>query len=431
MTAAEVHDTLDWKRPHQELLRLSKSKGEYDAEEARWLLLAFRARAHEQLGFATFFEYLERTLGYPPRLARERLRVAEALDELPRVQIWLSIGRLHWSAVRELTRVATPDTECEWIDALEGRSSREIEQLIAGRVPGDRPSDPPRPDRVTKRLSFDVSPETHAIFREAVGRLRQASETPLSDEDALQEMARRVLGGPGDDGEASYQIALTLCSSCGDATQRGRGESVPVDDAVVEQAMCDARTFEGVPRAVASEDVEELTHVGRGAPDSDAVEHKPAREPVASRSSQIIPPATRRRVMARDDGRCVVPGCRCATYVDLHHLRYRSDGGDHDDDNLVVLCGAHHRAVHRGKLWIDGRPSTGLEFAHADGTRYGTPVDPANLDALAEVTAALRALGFTASEATAAARAAVTHVGRGAPWDELMRVALALSRETG
>ena len=59
------------------------------------------------------------------------------------------------------------------------------------------------------------------------------------------------------------------------------------------------------------------------------------------------------------------------------------------------------------------------------------PVDPANLDTLAEVTAALRALGFTSSEATTAARAAVTHVGRGAPWDELMRVSLALSRETG
>jgi len=47
------------------------------------------------------------------------------------------------------------------------------------------------------------------------------------------------------------------------------------------------------------------------------------------------------------------------------------------------------------------------------------------------VTAALRALGFTATEATTAARAAVTHVGRGAPWDDLMRAALALSRETG
>jgi hypothetical protein len=431
MTAAEVLETLDWKRAHEELLRLSKSKGEYDAEEARWLLLAFRARAHEQLGFATFFEYLERTLGYPPRLARERLRVAEALHELPFVMMWLSLGRLHWSAVRELTRVATPETECGWIDAIEGRSSREVEQLIAGRVAGDRPSDPARPDRVNKRLSFEVSPETHAIFREAVGRLRQASETPLSDEDALQEMARRVLGGPIDDGEASYQIALTVCPSCGDATQRGRGESVPVDDAVVEQAMCDARTFEGASPPGAAEDDAAPTHVGRGAPEPDAVEHAPTRGRVESRSSQTIPPATRRRVMARDDGRCVVPGCRCATYVDLHHLRFRSDGGAHDDDNLVVLCGAHHRAVHRGRLWIDGRPSSGLEFAHADGTRYGAPVDPANLDALAEVTAALRALGFTANEATAAARAAVTHVGRGAPWDELMRVALALSRETG
>ena len=126
-----------------------------------------------------------------------------------------------------------------------------------------------------------------------------------------------------------------------------------------------------------------------------------------------------------------MPGCRCATYVDLHHIRFRSDGGRHDEYNLVVLCGAHHAAVHRGRLWIEGRPSTGLTFTPADGTRYGTPVDPQSLDEFADVTAALHALGFSSKEAASAARAAMTHVGRGAPWEEPMRTALALSRENG
>jgi hypothetical protein len=150
MTAAEVLDTLDWKRPHQELLRLSKSKGEYDAEEARWLLLAFRARVHEQLGFATFFEYLGRTLGYPPRLARERLRVAEALDQLPRVMIWLSIGRLHWSAVRELTRVATPDTQCP-DEGLLTRSRQFLSSLLA--APASPRLGRSWPDRLPRRAT--------------------------------------------------------------------------------------------------------------------------------------------------------------------------------------------------------------------------------------------------------------------------------------
>ena len=136
--------------------------------------------------------------------------------------------------------------------------------------------------------------------------------------------------------------------------------------------------------------------------------------------------------MARDHGRCVVPGCRCATYVDLHHLKFRSDGGRNDDDNLVVLCGAHHRAVHRGQLRITGTPSTGLTFQHADGTRYGLARSPDSLGVRDQTTtdavAALRALGFSGCEADDAVRAARAHVDTGAPWDELMRAALTAAR---
>jgi hypothetical protein len=91
--------------------------------------------------------------------------------------------------------------------------------------------------------------------------------------------------------------------------------------------------------------------VGEGAPSElESPTPKSDASSRRTRATQTIPPATRRRVMARDHGRCVVPGCRCATYIDLHHLNPRAEGGQHDDDNLVVLCGAHHRAVHRGRL---------------------------------------------------------------------------------
>ncbi|MFZ5894883.1 MAG: HNH endonuclease [Myxococcota bacterium] len=66
---------------------------------------------------------------------------------------------------------------------------------------------------------------------------------------------------------------------------------------------------------------------------------------VRQRASQTIPPAVRREVMRRDNGRCVVNGCRHATFVDAHHPKPRSEGGQHEPDNLVCLCAAHHRAV--------------------------------------------------------------------------------------
>jgi len=59
-----------------------------------------------------------------------------------------------------------------------------------------------------------------------------------------------------------------------------------------------------------------------------------------------IPPATRRAVLARDDARCQVPGCGRDRWVDLHHIKKRSEGGSHDPLNLVTtctLCGLLHK----------------------------------------------------------------------------------------
>ena len=119
-----------------------------------------------------------------------------------------------------------------------------------------------------RRLALDVSPETLATFREAVGRLRRETETPLSDEAALLEMSRRILGGSEDAGEAGYAITLTVCPACGRGKQHGRGEVVAVDAAVVEQAQCDARCFE-VPAPGAATPAEPA-HVGVRAPSSSA-----------------------------------------------------------------------------------------------------------------------------------------------------------------
>jgi hypothetical protein len=97
---------------------------------------------------------------------------------------------------------------------------------------------------------------------------------------------------------------------------------------------------------------------------------EPSRAHVGTRAKQTIPPALRRSVIERDRHRCRVPGCSNATYVDLHHVQPRAAGGQNEAHNLITLCGAHHRAVHRRHLVLDN--STGvLRFRHADGRSYG------------------------------------------------------------
>ncbi len=75
-------------------------------------------------------------------------------------------------------------------------------------------------------------------------------------------------------------------------------------------------------------------------------------------------------------------------------------------ENLTLLCGVHHIAVHDGRLVITGRPSTGLKFFHANGRRYGffrpprsrtsasPPTETASSPAFEQARKTLKALGF-------------------------------------
>jgi hypothetical protein len=67
---------------------------------------------------------IERIFGYGPRSTQEKLRVAEALEQLPRLSRSLETGALSWCAARELTRVAVAATEQAWLDAAQGKTTR-------------------------------------------------------------------------------------------------------------------------------------------------------------------------------------------------------------------------------------------------------------------------------------------------------------------
>ena len=65
---------------------------------------------------------------------------------------------------------------------------------------------------------------------------------------------------------------------------------------------------------------------------------------------------------------------------------------------MISLCGAHHRAAHRGELVVSGSVSAGIRFRHADGTDYGQAPEPSAVEMYAKAFAALRGLGFREAE---------------------------------
>jgi hypothetical protein len=56
-------------------------------------------------------------------LTQDKLRVAESLESLPELAQSLRDGAASWSSVRELTRVATSETERAWLERARGHSA--------------------------------------------------------------------------------------------------------------------------------------------------------------------------------------------------------------------------------------------------------------------------------------------------------------------
>jgi hypothetical protein len=367
-----------------------------DADEARWLREAESARLWTALGMVSMLDYMERVLGYSPRAACERLRVSRALGELPVLAEALRHGELSYSALREVTRVATPETEGAWCAAARGQNLRTLEELVATHKRGDFPSDPGDPDLRPRVVRFEVSPATFARLREARAALDTERGERLDDDRFVAALCELALGEQSPSGRARHQIATTVCERCAQGWQTGGGVRVPVGADVVARAECDAQ------------------HLGSLTADTPA------------RASQDVSPKTRRFVWTRDHGQCVVPGCRSARNLEIHHLVHRRAGGSHEPSNLCLLCDAHHAAHHAGTLHISGTAPGRLVFAPAKPL-HATARHAGRLDATAQrvqIRGALVRAGWKPAIASAAVDRALTHVGPGAPDEAILREAL-------
>ncbi len=83
-----------WKVIDRQLRTIAKRRGALDCDEAMLLCEAARHEVWRRVGNASLFEYLEEVLGYGPKTARERIRIATALDEMPELADALASGEL-------------------------------------------------------------------------------------------------------------------------------------------------------------------------------------------------------------------------------------------------------------------------------------------------------------------------------------------------
>jgi len=387
-----------WYSLHQQLRGIAKRRAALDAEEARCLRAADALRLWRRLGYIHMNEYLERELGYGPQAGIERLRVARELGGLPRTEASLADGALAYSAVRELTRIATAETEGAWLAEARGKNLRQIEAMVSGRKRGDRPCDPTNPDLVNRVVRLELSPEVFALFRQVQGAMADEHGGRLDDSAFVETLCRRALERAAASERPAHQIAITVCKSCDRGWQDGAGREIEVGPEVIARARCDAEL-------IGSLDAEQPARV-----------------------TATITPRIRRQVLARDHHRCTVAGCRSARNLDLHHIVYQGDGGGHELWNITAVCAGHHKQLHDGALTIRGKAPDGLEFAWrdpAEGRVGGEGIDHERREPVVSVVdrEAREAPAAAADEARAVVAGAKSHVGDGGAPEQMLPAA--------
>ncbi len=103
-----------------------------NAAEARMMALIadFDRRGGWKDGFGSCAEWLAWKIGITIGPARERVRAARALENLPQTADALRAGTISYAKVRALTRVATPESETELLEFARAGSAANLEQMV-------------------------------------------------------------------------------------------------------------------------------------------------------------------------------------------------------------------------------------------------------------------------------------------------------------
>lgn len=332
------------------------------------------SEVHWAQGSQSAPEWLVANLKIHGKTARSWSRIAKQLQDYPLIQAKLAVGELGLDQVRQLIKYVEPHESAEFLDeaahedaeTLEshGREARTVSRDRVKRVRSERWFEGFF-DHDEMKFSFrgEIPGPDGLVVDKAMQLLAwKASEEPVYElprhpehrfADAFVEMASNALAGM-----TNHDLATVVVHADADKLKTEDrvgvaefGTDVPME--AIRRLTCDGRL-----QLVAHGTDGCVLGVGR--------------------VTRTIPPWLRRLVRMRDKG-CRFPGCGRTYWTQIHHMIHWVHGGLTDLNNLVSLCGHHHRMLHEDGWRATGDPAgkvrwllpSGAEYERAAGRRPG------------------------------------------------------------
>ncbi|CAN5713034.1 hypothetical protein BH23GEM11_BH23GEM11_13170 [soil metagenome] len=129
------------------------------------LLAEFDARRGWELGgHASCAHWLAARAKLDLGTAREKVRVARALEDLPETSAWMALGRISFCQARALTRVATAEDEAELLQAAENMTTAQVERMVRGWRMKSAADAVEREEERQRSRSFSVVPDLDGMY---------------------------------------------------------------------------------------------------------------------------------------------------------------------------------------------------------------------------------------------------------------------------
>ncbi len=283
--------------------------------------------------------------------AREKVRTARALADLPAINAALGAGQLSYSKARALTRIATDKNEQELLIFAGNATTSQLERFARGWRKIDKSAEDEREWKRTCSVFFaeddmcvvsaKLRPEEGALLMKALEAARSKGKSLA---DALVEVARRSLFASEHSSGERYQVIvhnqMDVSAETSERTFKVEGtlgDKIGVSAETSKRLTCDATTVQ-----VLHDKDGAIIDVGR--------------------KTRRISTKMRLALTQRDHG-CRFPGCT-NKFTDAHHVKHWIDGGETKLKNLMLLCGYHHSFIHDRKALL-GEDQI---FRHKDGT---------------------------------------------------------------
>ncbi|MEX2133078.1 MAG: DUF222 domain-containing protein, partial [Acidimicrobiia bacterium] len=277
---------------------------------------------------------------------RALAKITQALPELPYIRRAFQQGRLSWDQLRAVVTIATPETDAELAETAPELKPSEIR--ATARQVDEKES---AKARETRYLTYQFSEdrpvfEMNVILPDDEGAAfitaltRKAGQVDLDPHDgsvleygvrladALVQMGSETLASDADHDRATLLVRTDIPTLLGiegaGQARLGDGTTFPETTTIINPTLrrlaCDARI-----QLVVEDPIDGVIGIGR--------------------TARSIPGWLGRITRTRDGG-CRFPGCERILWLQVHHLEHWADGGPTNLDNLITLCGFHHRLIH-------------------------------------------------------------------------------------